>query len=321
MNSKTIVKVKTPSLEVLELHYAQGSALELSTPLLETNDHVLYVVSGQIRLPDQRTKLSGDCITIESPMFLNECTSIEPSVLLLMITDKKSQQALQPFVTFEDSSNDPKAQLGKSIAQSICASTAIDSNSIAQLLQTLHIRAPFEGDMLNRFTELYLSILSELPLEPLRLNKAYCARICAHWTLNSIKPEKTFYEVIHFIFKLYNDLFLPQIQAPLVREAIFWTLNNTGENKTVQLIAEKLFVNRTHLSERFKKLTGISLSAFIIRVKMYGAMLLLIDDTLSFSDVLDILGYKDSSHFAQNFKKYVGYTPNEYVKMFHLFSK
>lgn len=317
---KNTLKAKTSSLELIEIEVLQGQKIVWPSTGVIQNNSLLYVLSGELLQPNKVALNRGGCIALNDLEALSEFR-VSQSTRLLLITSPQNMNESNTPIHKMNPSSDARVQCGRAIALSIQKAETIHASEVDALLSTLNSRAPFEGDLLNRYTELYLSVLSELPLEPLRLSKSYCARICGHWTLSHEASAETFHGVIAFIAKLYNELFLPNCQVKLVQEAIELTLTNTTEKKTVQYISDKLFVNRTHLSERFKQLTGISLSAYITRVKMYGAMLLLLDNTLSLSDVLDILGYKDEQHFNNNFKKNMGYTPSEYVRRFNGFSK
>lgn len=317
---KNILRAKTDSLELIEIEVLQGQNIVWPNPNSGHSSSLLYVLSGQLIQPNNATLNRGGCIAFEDAKALGEF-HVSESTKLLLITSPQNQQDNSESVYRMTQSSDLRTQSSQAIAKAIQNGEVVHDIDVDNLYQTLNSRAPFEGDLLNRYTELYLSVLTQLPLEPLRLSKSYCARICAHWTLSSGGSEQSFSGVIAFIAKLFNELFIPNCHVELVREAIYWTLTSTTEIKTVQYISDKLFVNRTHLSERFKRLTGISLSAYITRVKMYGAMLLLLDNSLSLTDVLDILGYKDEQHFNTKFKNNSGYSASEYIRKFGSFSK
>ena len=81
---------------------------------------------------------------------------------------------------------------------------------------------------------------------------------------------------------------------------------------SLKSIAEKLFMNKTYVSEAFKQKTGIPLVEYLTRVKMEKAKKLLIDGNLKTYEIGDKLGYKDIEYFSKIFKKYTGVPPMEF---------
>ena len=276
---------------------------------------VMYILEGSIQQSEGQKPLEkGEYLIIPNQEMGGDIHALENATMVLITSISKIEET--NLLLDKSRLINARASYGKAIANDILASQPIKQKYIDALIETVKTKDPFEGDSFNIYSDLFLSIFSHLPLEPLKLSKTYSAYLCAKWVQHALIPEKAIEEVIHYIEKLYSEIFMPDIQTPIVRNAIYWTLLNTGERKSVQLIADKLYMNRTHLSERFKQLAHISLSDYILHIKMAGAKLLLIDKNLSQSDVIDILGYKDESHFVRTFKKIYDMTPNEFVKRY-----
>lgn len=292
--------------DVQELLVEENQMIKMPSTHARASKKVLVVLEGKLIHSEKKTMIEPGRYVVAAESDINQhMRALEQSKLLIItsLTNNQPHQSIHNSV-------------GKAIANRILAGEPIEVQLIEALVETLKKHDPFEGDLFNQYADLFLNIFSELPLEPLKLSKTYCARLCAKWVVNELNVNQSINQAIHFIANVYQDVFLPHVKSTLVKEAVYWTLYNNGQKKTVQYIAECLFMNRTHLSERFKQLAGISLSNYILRVKMYGAMLLLIDDTLSPSDILEILGYKDDSHFIKMFKEFVGITPNEFRKRY-----
>lgn len=85
-----------------------------------------------------------------------------------------------------------------------------------------------------------------------------------------------------------------------------------SEPITVEKMAEKLFLNRSYLSRKFKKETGESLTDFILKEKTEEAKRLLRYSDKSLTAIGSYLGFSSASHFSRVFKAYVGSTPREY---------
>ncbi|NLL67980.1 MAG: response regulator [Clostridiaceae bacterium] len=94
-----------------------------------------------------------------------------------------------------------------------------------------------------------------------------------------------------------------------VKKACREVLYNIENNISVKSIAENLFISKAYLSERFKQITGVSLSKYIFIVKMQRAKYLLTNSTLKNYEIAEILGYNDHEYFSKVFKKNFGTSP------------
>ena len=88
--------------------------------------------------------------------------------------------------------------------------------------------------------------------------------------------------------------------------------HHLSEPINTEVMAKDFYLSRTHLSARFKKETGETLTAFILREKMEEAKRLLRYTDKSSAAIGAYLGYSSQGHFARVFKQYTGNTPIEY---------
>ncbi|WP_372661356.1 response regulator [Cohnella sp.] len=79
-------------------------------------------------------------------------------------------------------------------------------------------------------------------------------------------------------------------------------------------IARSVFRNPAYLSRLFRKETGLSLTDYIVQVKIEKAKKLLKETNDKISTIAEDLGYMHFSYFAKLFKKTAGLTPQEYRK-------
>ena len=77
-------------------------------------------------------------------------------------------------------------------------------------------------------------------------------------------------------------------------------------------IADALYLSRSHLSRRFSKETGKTISEFIMLEKIASAKRQLRYTERPVTDISDLLGFSSQSHFIRVFRKYTGETPREY---------
>lgn len=88
--------------------------------------------------------------------------------------------------------------------------------------------------------------------------------------------------------------------------------HHISEPITTGAIAESLYISRTHLSARFRKETGITLSDYILKEKTNEAKRLLRYTDKPLSAISAYLGFSSQSHFSRTFRRYAGITPAEY---------
>lgn len=81
---------------------------------------------------------------------------------------------------------------------------------------------------------------------------------------------------------------------------------------TTEQIAASLYISRTHLSARFHRETGTTLSDYILKEKTEEAKRLLRYTDKSLAAISAYLGFSSQSHFSRTFRKCAGITPGEY---------
>lgn len=71
-------------------------------------------------------------------------------------------------------------------------------------------------------------------------------------------------------------------------------------------------MNRTTLSEKFNRLVGETIITYINKLRVNIATTLLRDTRVPISEIMEIVGFNDSSYFFMTFKIYKGQSPKEY---------
>lgn len=87
---------------------------------------------------------------------------------------------------------------------------------------------------------------------------------------------------------------------------------NLGDTLTLQGIADRIYVSRTHLCTAFKQETGMSVGEYLRDARMRRACELLSSTNLPISEVSRTVGYARQSSFAEAFKEHAGITPSEW---------
>ncbi len=98
----------------------------------------------------------------------------------------------------------------------------------------------------------------------------------------------------------------------IVKQVCQFIFQNIDNNISLSLAADRLYMNKTYISESFKQKIGISFTEYVTLVKMERAKVFLRDGELKTYEIAEKLGYKDTEYFSRLFKKAVGVTPTEF---------
>ena len=89
-------------------------------------------------------------------------------------------------------------------------------------------------------------------------------------------------------------------------------LNNLeNEQFSVERLAQKIGVSRSHLHRKLKKLKGQSISQFVREIRLAEALKLLRKDVATTSEIAYKVGFNSPSYFHKCFQEYYGYPPSE----------
>lgn len=77
-------------------------------------------------------------------------------------------------------------------------------------------------------------------------------------------------------------------------------------------LSTRFFLSREHISRRFKQEVGMTLTSYVIHLRINQAKQWLIETDEKMYSIALKLGYQDENYFSKLFKKNVGMTPIEY---------
>lgn len=83
---------------------------------------------------------------------------------------------------------------------------------------------------------------------------------------------------------------------------------------TLKSMAEQFNFHPVYFSKLFKELSGYTFTYKLLMIKLEHAKRLLITTDLSVSEIVELIGFKEKSHFYRSFRKYYQMTPNAYRK-------
>ena len=90
-------------------------------------------------------------------------------------------------------------------------------------------------------------------------------------------------------------------------------INNSPEAEhRLSSIAAEYGYSATYLGKLFHSFVGVSFSNYLLNARINHAKHLLLNSEMSVSEIAEKLGYYDTSHFINQFKKSAGCTPNAF---------
>lgn len=121
------------------------------------------------------------------------------------------------------------------------------------------------------------------------------------------------------ILNLVDNQYIEDIDSQPIQEynedflnLVTYINNNYNTKITILHLSKKFNINRTSLTEKFKKYTGDSLISYINKLRIKMASTLLRDTRIPISEIMERVGFNDSTHFLRTFKKYMYMTPKAY---------
>lgn len=138
-------------------------------------------------------------------------------------------------------------------------------------------------------------------------------------TNNSLYINKNINDLTNFLIKKVELIInsnkiapLPNSAYTIIRIKDYIDNNFSSQNITLEFLSNKFYINASHLSSIFKKITGDNLVEYTTKKRIEKAKLLLKDSNLKIGQVSEEVGYKDYYYFSKLFKKYVGIPPSKF---------
>lgn len=103
------------------------------------------------------------------------------------------------------------------------------------------------------------------------------------------------------------------VPASKISKILTYVNKNLDENLNIEKIAEKFGISTTTLWHMSKDCLGMSLKAYILKMRIARATQLL-RDGLSVTEVSNRSGFNSYAHFIRTFTKSVGISPYKYAK-------
>ncbi len=98
----------------------------------------------------------------------------------------------------------------------------------------------------------------------------------------------------------------------LVGQTMAYVKENYDKRITLDELAGKVYLSKSYLCSVFKEETGMSIIAYINRIRVQKSKQLLADSRLNMSMIASKCGFQDQSYFTKIFKRETGLSPKQY---------
>lgn len=132
--------------------------------------------------------------------------------------------------------------------------------------------------------------------------------------LNSINELRTkcvsmMSAAVREIGKMQNEL-----SKGVIEQAAEYMEANFGQDLSLELVADRYYLNHSYFSRLFKQYTGSTFTEHLIQLRMEKAKELLVTGKYKVYEVSNLVGYKSEKYFFSIFRKYSGSSPAEYYR-------
>ncbi len=126
--------------------------------------------------------------------------------------------------------------------------------------------------------------------------------------------ETILYYAEKLLSKTKNEVFHFKIEADLMERAKKFIDDNYTQNINVFDVADAVFISEGYLSRNYAKKFNISPKQYILQKRISLAKNLLINSSLSSSEIALKVGFSNPQRFNDIFRKHIGLSPLEYRK-------
>ena len=123
---------------------------------------------------------------------------------------------------------------------------------------------------------------------------------------------------IESIFHKHPVIHIPERRldyiSSIIQKVIEYIIENYHNDITMAATAEIFNMSESSLSKKFKAFTGFRFREYLINVRTHAAADLLVNTSLSITEIADNCGFADSNTMGGTFKKIMGEAPGSYRK-------
>lgn len=105
-------------------------------------------------------------------------------------------------------------------------------------------------------------------------------------------------------------------EPAIIQRAKQFIQRNQVENLSSSCVAKELHISRFYFCTLFKKVTGVTFTEYVTRMRIERVKELLMNPNLRVSEIAYEVGFQSLTHFNRAFLKLTGQSPTEYRKRF-----
>ena len=123
-----------------------------------------------------------------------------------------------------------------------------------------------------------------------------------------------------FVFVLRHNKRKSDTEAPEeipekeIQAAARFIYDNYNTSITLSKVAEYVHMSESYFSKKFKLVTGLNFSEYLVSTRIKMADELLVNTKKSITEIAEMCGFSDANYFGDVFKKKKGVSPSRYRK-------
>ncbi|MBR2180729.1 MAG: helix-turn-helix transcriptional regulator [Oscillospiraceae bacterium] len=149
-----------------------------------------------------------------------------------------------------------------------------------------------------------------------RIEEEFCENYSEKYTDAMIKSYLT--ELFLFIFKYNNRKITETVPESIpekeIQLAARYIYENFDKKLTLSSVASFVHMSESYFSKKFKAVTGLNFSEYLISTRIKAADEMLLGTDKSISEIAETCGFSDPNYFGDVFKKHKGVSPRKYKK-------
>lgn len=114
------------------------------------------------------------------------------------------------------------------------------------------------------------------------------------------------------------DTFRQESEEKIIPKIITYLQDYFMNDVSLDFLSKEFAISRTVLCCEFKNYTGFPIKKYILHLRINHAKLLLRNSSLCVADISEQVGFHDTAHFIQIFKKYTAMTPLQFRNQTHI---
>lgn len=111
-----------------------------------------------------------------------------------------------------------------------------------------------------------------------------------------------------------NRVTTPNINDDIIKKAVNYINKNLSDELSLEIISNAIYCSKVSLNRKFHQIMGCTVWNYVMRRRIYSARQKLFF-TGSVNDAFEKSGFKDYSSFFKAYKKIIGVSPSEDLKM------